>query len=154
VLAPPALLCFHPDVPNPRPKTYTERVVVWMTPRHREAFRAYARRNDVAIGEVLRDAMLEKIGRTDLRIEQDYRATFPGQLDAPHQKKPAGGKRHGATALVNLTKLQKRAADRYAKKHNLALSALIRDAGLEKIGEAPAKRAARGRAPGSRNAAA
>lgn len=137
-------------MPNPRPLTYTKRRSIRLTDQQREALRKYAERNGSAIGIELREATLEEIGRRDLSLAEE--TAFPiGEMLHRKGSRRKADRPHGRHATVNLTEAQDAAFVRAAKIRGVAVSDLIRNAGLKRAGAKPAKPSGRGRTIGSRN---
>lgn len=121
---------------NPRPLTYTDRISVALTALQREQLRRYADAHGTAMSIVMREAALAAIGRADLSLADETEFPVGGMLHRQHAR-PL--RRLGATVVINITGEQRKALERAALAEGIAVSHLVRRAGLLKAGIAPAK---------------
>jgi hypothetical protein len=137
-------------VANPRPLVYTVRKAVRVTPAQYEGLRRYAIDHDTAVSIVLREAALKLIGRPELSLADE--TAFPiGNMLARSDRRARRRSNRQSVVLVlcNLTDAQYKALERYAAKHRLATSAVLRNAGLARARLDPAlPPAANARHPG------
>lgn len=102
---------------NHRPVVYTERIAVAITAVQRERLRRFAKQTGTAMSIIPREAALADIGRTDLSLAADTAFTVGAMIDRKPQKP---SKRHGARALINLTKPQRDALEKAAIARGMA----------------------------------